>query len=57
MTPQKIKTCLWFDGNAEEAAAFYVSVFKDSAVTSITPDPTVQRSSSPFGWLESSSSP
>ena len=28
MTRQKIKTCLWFDGNAEEAAQFYVSVFK-----------------------------
>ncbi len=43
MTRQKIKTCLWFDGNAEEAAAFYVSVFKDrgdSGITSITPGPT-----------------
>ena len=40
MTHQKIKTCLWFDGNAEEAAEFYVSVFKDSAVTGITPGPT-----------------
>ena len=40
MTPQKIKPCLWFDGNAEEAAAFYVSVFKDSAVTGVTPGPT-----------------
>ncbi len=40
MTRQKIKTCLWFDGNAEEAAAFYVSVFKDSAVTGVTPGPT-----------------
>jgi predicted 3-demethylubiquinone-9 3-methyltransferase (glyoxalase superfamily) len=36
---QKIKTCLWFDGNAEEAAEFYVSVFKDSAVTGVTPGP------------------
>jgi predicted 3-demethylubiquinone-9 3-methyltransferase (glyoxalase superfamily) len=40
MTYQKIKICLWFDGNAEEAAAFYVSVFKDSGVTGITPGPT-----------------
>lgn len=24
---QKMQTCLWFDGNAEEAVAFYVSVF------------------------------
>ena len=43
MTNQKIRTCLWFDGNAEEAAEFYVSVFKDqgdSAVTGGTPGPT-----------------
>ncbi len=39
MTDQKIRTCLWFDGKAEEAAEFYVSVFKDSAVTSVTPGP------------------
>ena len=42
MTSRKIKPCLWFDGNAEEAAAFYVSVFKDrgdSGITSITPGP------------------
>lgn len=25
-----ITTCLWFDGNAEEAVEFYLSVFKDS---------------------------
>jgi predicted 3-demethylubiquinone-9 3-methyltransferase (glyoxalase superfamily) len=42
MTNQKIRTCLWFDGNAEEAARFYVSLFQgrgDSAVTSVTPGP------------------
>jgi predicted 3-demethylubiquinone-9 3-methyltransferase (glyoxalase superfamily) len=42
MTRQKIKTCLWFDGKAEEAAKFYVSLFKDrgdSAVTAVTPGP------------------
>ena len=42
MTHQKIKTCLWFDGNALEAAEFYVSVFKDhgdSGITGITPGP------------------
>lgn len=31
----KITTCLWFDGKAEEAANFYASVFPDSAVTAI----------------------
>ncbi len=29
---QKITSCLWFDGRAEEAAAFYVSVFPDSRI-------------------------
>ena len=27
---EKITTMLWFDGQAEEAAKFYVSVFKNS---------------------------
>ena len=40
MAHQKIRTCLWFDGNAEEAVNFYVSVIKDSGITSITPGPT-----------------
>ena len=42
MTRQKIKTCLWFDGDAQEAAEFYASVFKDrdnSGITDITPGP------------------
>jgi predicted 3-demethylubiquinone-9 3-methyltransferase (glyoxalase superfamily) len=33
---QKITPCLWFDNQGEEAANFYVSVFKNSAVTGIT---------------------
>ena len=33
---QKISTCLWFDGQAEEAAKFYVSVFRNSKVKQIT---------------------
>ncbi len=32
----KITPFLWFNGNAEEAANFYVSIFKDSSVLSIT---------------------
>jgi predicted 3-demethylubiquinone-9 3-methyltransferase (glyoxalase superfamily) len=32
---QKIKTFLWFDANAEDAASFYVSVFKDSKILSV----------------------
>lgn len=30
-----ITPCLWFDGNAEEAAEFYVSVFPDSRVDAV----------------------
>ena len=29
---QKISTCLWFDGQAEEAAKFYVSIFRNSRI-------------------------
>lgn len=32
----KITPCLWFDDQAEEAAKFYVSIFKNSKVKSIT---------------------
>lgn len=38
---QKLVTCLWFDDNAEEAVAFYTSVFEDSSVGSIVPVPDV----------------
>jgi predicted 3-demethylubiquinone-9 3-methyltransferase (glyoxalase superfamily) len=34
---QKIAPFLWFDGNAEEAADFYISIFPDSAITSRMP--------------------
>ncbi len=36
---QKNSTFLWFDNNAEEAANFYVSIFKNSKVLSIMPGP------------------
>ena len=32
MTTDGFTTCLWFDGQAEEAAHFYVSVFKNSSI-------------------------
>lgn len=32
----KIIPCLWFDNQAEEAAKFYVSVFKDSKIRKVT---------------------
>lgn len=34
--PRKITPFLWFDNQAEEAANFYVSIFKDSEVLDIT---------------------
>src|SRR5690606_26262881 len=33
---QKIVPCLWFDEQAEEAAAFYTGIFPDSRITRIT---------------------
>lgn len=36
---QKITPFLWFDGNAEEATTFYVSVFKNSKVLRVMPGP------------------
>src|SRR5262249_20779539 len=35
-TGQKISVCLWFDGQAEEAARFYASIFKNSKIGAIT---------------------
>jgi predicted 3-demethylubiquinone-9 3-methyltransferase (glyoxalase superfamily) len=35
MTQQKIVPSLWFDTRAEEAAEFYVSVFKNSRIISV----------------------
>ncbi len=36
---KQITPCLWFDGNAEEAAALYTSIFPDSAITGTQPYP------------------
>ena len=33
MSLDSITTCLWFDGQAEEAANHYVSIFKNSRIT------------------------
>ena len=34
---QKISPCLWFDHQAEEAAKFYASIFKNSKIGNMTP--------------------
>ena len=40
MTPDiRIATCLWFDGQAEQAARFYAATFPDSAVSAVTRAP------------------
>lgn len=36
VTMQKITVNLWFDNQAEEAATFYTSIFKNSAIGRIT---------------------
>ena len=33
---QKISTCLWFNGQAEQAARFYTSIFKNSRIGEIS---------------------
>ncbi|MFD9002536.1 VOC family protein [Streptomyces sp. NPDC059582] len=35
MTTDGFTTCLWFDGQAEEAAHYYVSIFKNSSIVRI----------------------
>lgn len=41
--------CLWFDTQAEEAAAFYVEVFPNSEITRITRYPDRAPDDSPWG--------
>ncbi|RPH61337.1 MAG: VOC family protein [Chloroflexi bacterium] len=36
---KKITPFLWFDDNAEEAMNFYVSIFKNSKILSVSPGP------------------
>lgn len=35
MSLNKITTCLWFDGQAEEAATYYTTIFKNSRITHV----------------------
>ena len=36
IAPTKIMPCLWFDTQAEEAAKYYVSIFKNSKLGEIS---------------------
>src|SRR4051812_13792898 len=38
-TMEKTMICLWYDGTAEEAAAFYAQTFPDSAVKAVNRAP------------------
>jgi predicted 3-demethylubiquinone-9 3-methyltransferase (glyoxalase superfamily) len=33
---QKIAPCLWLDGQAEDAANFFVSIFENSRITAVS---------------------
>ncbi|MBD1919330.1 VOC family protein [Phormidium sp. FACHB-77] len=37
---QKVVPCLWFDGDAEDAAQFYVSLLPDSSIDRVLKSPT-----------------
>jgi predicted 3-demethylubiquinone-9 3-methyltransferase (glyoxalase superfamily) len=39
VTPQKVTPMLWFDGQAEEAARLYVSIFEEAAIGHISRQP------------------
>ena len=41
MMKTKISPCLWFDHQAEDAARFYTSIFKDAKITAISRYPAV----------------
>lgn len=51
MTPNKITSCLWFDGNAEEAARFYVDLFPDSRIDAVQRSPADNPSMAKGGVL------
>lgn len=36
MATQKVRTCLWFDSQAEEAVNYYVSLFPDSEILEVS---------------------
>ncbi len=46
---KKITPCIWFDGEAEEAANFYVSVFKNSKILHVARYSTESPSNKPIG--------
>lgn len=51
MKPQKINSCLWFDDQAEQAAAFYVSLFDEARIVHTTPYRVDTPSNKPVGSI------
>ncbi len=51
----KISPCLWFDGKAEEAARFYVSLLPDSRIDAIMGPARRRRAVRPAASWRSSS--
>lgn len=47
---QKVTPCLWYDGQAEEAARFYVSLLPDSRIESVQRSPA-ETPSGPEGMV------
>ena len=50
MERPKLYPCLWFDGNAEEAAAFYTSLIPDSRIDNVWRSPA-ETPSGPAGMV------
>ena len=45
---RKISPCLWFDGNAEEAVNYYVSIFSNSKIDNVAVSYTHLRAHEPY---------
>ena len=54
-TSQKVTPMLWFDGQAEDAARLYVSIFEDAELGQISRQPDGMRSSWRSPWPVSAS--
>ncbi len=54
MTDNALTTCLWFNTEAEEAASFYTSIFKDSRLGRVHRH--TEAGPGPAGWCYWSSS-
>ena len=57
ISASKIKPCLWFDREGEEAANFYVSLFPNSRVTKFRAMARPARARRARRWSSPSSSP